>query len=149
MRRATSILLCLPLLVGCEPERGIRASEDFAWRIDITCVDRILRKTFGNLDRGDFVSDGVIFPKGTVVAQLAYWEGGDGVARSRLNIGYVGTGTRISHEFTGAGNELPQAAFPPALEAMGRASAAIRLGCGVNLSPPRWQEIGQDVEAVE
>lgn len=149
MRASPYILLCIPLLAGCEPERGIRASRDFGSQVDVTCVDKSLRKTFGSVQRWDYISDGGTFPKGTAVAQIAYQKWDDGVGWATLHIGSVGEGVRISHEFTGMGAELPQVSFPPALRAMEKASAALRSACGLNLSALEWREIGQDVEALD
>ncbi|MDZ4137994.1 MAG: hypothetical protein U1D66_03830 [Erythrobacter sp.] len=148
MRRSLYIMICLPLLAGCEPERGIRASRDFASKIDVTCVDQTLRKTFGSVERWDYVSDGGTFPKGTAVAQLAYEKWDEGEGWMTIHIGQVGERYRISHEFTGFGAELPQASFPAALLAMDKASAALQSGCRINLSALRWREIGQDVDAL-
>lgn len=150
MQRSPYSLLCLPLLLaGCEPERGIRSNGDFASQVNVACIDRALRQTFGEVERWDYVSDGGIFPKGTTVAQIAYYKGHDGVGWTTLHIGFVGSATRISHEFTGIGPELPQASFPPALRAMARASAVLRRACGLNLATMKWQEVGQDVEALD
>ena len=149
MGRASYTLLCLPLLLGgCEPERGIRSNRDIGSPVDVACVDRALRQTFGEVERWDYVSDGGTFPKGTSVAQIAYYKWDDGVGWTTLHIGKVGEGTRISHAFTGIGAELPQASFPPAIKAMARAGAALQTACGLNLSGMEWLEIGQDVEAL-
>lgn len=149
MRGSPYILLCLPLLAGCEPERGIRASRDFASQIDVGCVDQTLRKTFGSVERWDYVSDGGAFPKGTAVAQIAYQKWDDGAGWITIHVGRVSGGSRVSHEFTGIGAKLPQASFPPALRAMEKASAALRSDCGIDLSALNWRKIGQDVEALD
>ncbi|MCR5871467.1 MULTISPECIES: hypothetical protein [unclassified Sphingomonas] len=57
--------------------------------------------------------------------------------------------TRISHDFTGIGAKLPQSAFPPAIEAMANATDIIQAACGLNIAADGWQEIGQDVEALD
>ena len=150
MVRTRYTLLCLPLLLGgCEPERGIRSNRDFASQIDVACVDRTLRQTFGEVERWDYVSDGGTFPDGTPVAQIAYYQWDNGVGWTTLQIGSVGDKTRVSHEFTGIGAELPQASFPPAMKAMAEASAALKTACGLDLSGMQWREIGQDVEALD
>ena len=149
MRVSRFILLCIPLLAGCEPERGIRASRDFGSQVDVACVDQSLRNTFGSVQRWDYISDGGTFPKGTAVAQIAYQKWGDGVGWVKLHIGSVGKRVRISHEFTGMGAELPQASFPPALRVMEQASAALRSACGLDLSALKWREVGQDVAALD
>ena len=149
MNRPSYTLLCLPLLLGgCEPERGIRSNRDFASQIDVACVDRALRQTFGEVNRWDYVSDGGTFPKGTPVAQLAYYKWNDGVGWTRLEIGPVADKTRVSHSFTGIGAELPQASFPPAMKAMAEADAVLKKECGLNLSGMEWREIGQDVDVL-
>lgn len=149
MSRAPYILFCLPLLLGgCEPERGIKSKRDLNVPVDVTCVDQALRRSFGSVERWDYVSDGGTFPKGTPVAQLAYYKWDDGVGWATLHIASVGGGARVSHEFTGVGSELPQASFPPAMQAMATASAVIQRACGLNLSAMKWREVGQDVEVV-
>jgi hypothetical protein len=149
MRASRYILICMPFLAGCEPERGIQASRDFGSQVDVACVDQSLRSTFGSVQRWDYISDGGIFPKGTAVTQIAYQKWDDGVGWITLHIGSVGEGARISHEFTGMGAELPQVSFPPALRAMEKASAALRSACDLDLSALKWREIGQDVEALD
>ena len=148
MSRARYLLVCLPLLLGgCEPERGIRASQDFTSQIDVTCVDRALRSAFEDVGRWDFVSGGGTFPKGSRVAQFSYFRlarGGEAV----LEIGPLGDSTRVSHAFHSAGAELPQAAFPPAMEAMAEASTVLKAKCGLNLLGMKMRAIGQDVEAL-
>jgi hypothetical protein len=144
------MLLCLPLLLGgCEPERGIKSKRDLDAPVDVACADQALRQSFGAVVRWDYVSDGGTFPKGTPVAQIAYYKWDGGVGWATLHIGSVGEGTRVSHEFTGIGAELPQASFPPAMKAMARASAVVQRACGLNLSAMEWREIGQDVEALD
>jgi len=101
------------------------------------------------VERWDYVSDGGTFPKGTNVAQIAYYKWDEGVGWTTLHIGSVAEGTRISHAFTGIGAELPQASFPPAMKAMAKASAALQTACGLSLSGMEWREIGQDVEALD
>lgn len=150
MNRAHLVLICLSfVLVGCEPERGIRSNRDVASRVDVDCVDRTLRETFGKVERWDYVSDGGTFPDGTSVAQFAYYSTPDKDGWATLHIGQVGTGTRVSHEFTGMGAELPQASFPPALAAMRRASNALSMACRLDLSGMDVREIGQDVDALD
>ena len=149
MSRARYILLCLALLLGgCEPERGVRSTRDFASTIDVGCVDRALRQTFGQVERWDYVSGGGTFPKQTPVAQFAYHKWDGGVGWTTLHLGSVEGGTRVSHEFTGIGAELPQASFPPAMKAMARASESLRATCGLDLSGMKLREIGQNVEAL-
>lgn len=150
MARASYTLICLPvLLCGCEPERGIRSNRDFPSQVDVACVDRALRQTFSDVERWDYVSDGGTFPNGTSVVQIAYYKWNGGVGWTTLHLGSVGSKTRVSHEFTGIGAELPQASFPPALKAMAKASAALKSACSLNLSGMEWLEIGQDVEALD
>lgn len=149
MGGARYILLCLPLLLGgCEPERGVRSNRDFASPIDVGRVDRVLRQTFGQVERWDYVSDGGTYPKQTPVSQFAYYRWDGGVGWATLHIGSVGRSTRISLEFTGIGAELPQASFPPAMKAMARASDSLRAACGLDLSGMIMREIGQNVEAL-
>lgn len=144
------MFLCLPLLLlaGCEPERGIRSGRDVPSPVDVACVDRALRQAFGKIERWDYVSDGGIFPKGTAVAQFAYYNWNDGVGWAKLHIGSLGQMTRISHDFTGIGAELPQPSFPPAINAMAKATAVVQTACGLNIATDEWREIGQDVEAL-
>lgn len=149
MIRAPLTLLCLLLLLGgCEPERGMKANRDIISRVDVGCVDRALRQSFGEVERWDYVSDGGTFPKGTAVAQLAYYNSEDGQGWATLHIASVKNKTRISHEFTGIGTELPQSSFPPAMKAMSHANAVLEKACGLHLSGMEWQEIGQDIEAL-
>jgi hypothetical protein len=149
MRTSPYMLLCLPLLAGCEPERGIRASRDLALKVDVACVHQTLRSTFGSVERWDYVSDGGTFPAGTAVAQMAYQKWDGGVGWVTIHVGAVGDEVRVSHEFTGIGAKLPQASFPPALRAMEKANSALQSACGLNLSALEWQEVGQDVEALD
>lgn len=148
MKRRFYVLMSLMLLAGCEPERGIRNSKDFVSEVNVACIERALHATFGNVYRGSYVSSGHGFPQGTTVTQFTYYRSTDWAALATLDIGGFGGGTRIIHSFTGAGNELPQADFPPALKAMGVATAALRVRCDVDLSGLGWQEIGQSVDAL-
>jgi hypothetical protein len=149
MSRAPYVLLYLPLLLGgCEPERGIRSNRDYSSPVDVNCVDRTLRDTFGKVERWDYTSDGGNFPKGTQVVQIAYYQRPDGDGWATLEIGPVDGETRISHAFSGIGAELPQDAFPPAIAAMNKASDAVRNACRLDLSGMEMHEIGQDVDAL-
>ncbi len=105
-----------------------------------------MRRAFGKIERWDYVSDGNDFPNGTAVAQYAYHQSGDGRAWVTLRIGAVKSQTRIVHEFTGAGSELPQSLFPPAFRAMERASVVLWSSCRIDLSASRWKAVGQDVQ---
>ena len=136
------------LLGGCEPERGIRSNRDYPSAVDVTCVDRALRSTFGEVERWDYVSDGGTFPKGTPVAQFAYYHSSDRAGWATLEIGAVEDGSRVSHAFTGVGSALPQSRFPPALDAMRQASDALGKACDLNLGGMEMREIGQDVDAL-
>ena len=95
----------------------------------------------------DYVSGGGTFPKGTRVTQISYFRLDRG-GEAKLEIGPLGDRTRVSHAFTAAGAELPQAAFPPAMEAMAEASAVLKAKCGLDLLGMKLREIGQDVEAL-
>jgi len=136
------------LLSGCEPERGIRADRDFTDAVSVDCIDRALVETFGEIERWDYVSDGQFFPEGTSVAQFAYFNLPDRDGWATIKVGSTEHGTRIVHDFTGIGAELPQAAFPPALEAMERASAALERSCEIRLDGMEMREVGQNVEAI-
>ena len=136
------------LLSGCEPERGIRADRDFANPVSVDCIDRALVETFGEIERWDYVSNGGFFPDGTSVAQFAYFSLPEQEGWATIKVGATEHGTRIVHDFTGIGSELPQTAFPPALEAMARASSAIEGACKVSLDGMKMREIGQNVEAI-
>lgn len=122
------------------------SSRDFTSPVDVACVDKALRQTFGMVERWDYVSDGGTFPDGT---PFAYYKWNDGVAWTTLHIGAVGEATRISHQFTGIGAALPQTSFPPAMKAMAKASSTLQTACGMNLSGMEWREIGQRVEALD
>lgn len=149
MNRFPVALIGLSLLVGgCEPERGIRSNRDYPSTVDVNCVDRALRKKFGQIERWDYVSGGGTFPKGTPVAQFAYYSTPDKAGWATLELGAVENGTRISHAFTGMGSELPQSMFPPALSAMHQASDALGKACRLNLSGMEMREIGQDVDTL-
>ncbi len=136
------------LLSGCEPERGIRADRDFANPVSIDCINRALIETFGEIQRWDYVSEGQLFPEGTSVAQFAYFSLPRQEGWATIKVGATERGTRIVHDFTGIGSELPQAAFPPALEAMELASQALEGACEVSLDGMELREIGQNVEAI-
>ena len=136
-------------LAGCEPLRGVVSEKESSQPVSVTCVDATLRKTFGEVQRWDYVSDGNGFPNGTKVAQLAYFQSESGRGWAALEIGKVGNATRLAHSFTGAGGEIPQEDFPPALRAMGRAKSALQASCNLNLSDMQLKSVGQHVEALE
>ena len=136
------------LLSGCEPERGIRAHRDFTDAVSIDCIDRALRETFGEIERWDYVSGGRHFPEGTSVAQFAYFSLPDRDGWATIKVGSAEHATRIVHDFSGIGAELPQAAFPPALEAMEQATAALERSCKIRLDGMEMREVGQNVEAI-
>lgn len=150
MKRSALAVILLPVLLGgCEPERGIRADGNFPARVDVDCVDRTLRETFGQVQRWDYVSDGGRYTEGTSVVQFAYYSTLTKNAWATLEIGPTKTGTRISHSFTGIGAELSQTSFPPALQAMETATEALRKACHVEMSGMEMREIGQDVDALD
>ena len=136
------------LLSGCEPERGMRGHRDFDVPVDVGCIDSALRSEFGQIERWDYVSDGFEFPDRTQVAQLAYYQSSDQLGWATLKIGRIGAETRIVHDFTGAGAELPQDIFPPAVDAMNRANAVIEKACGLSIGGLQMREIGQDIDAL-
>jgi hypothetical protein len=148
-RGSLLVFSCLTIILSaCEPERGIRAVQEEDSQVDIACIDLALRQEFGSVERWDYVSDGGTFPRGTAVAQFAFFKWNEGVGWGTLHTGTVGRKTRISQEFTGVGAALPQASFPPALEAMARARASIATRCSVSLNGAGWNEIGQNVDAL-
>ena len=142
------MVIALLLFAGCEPLRGISAQRDYRSSIDISCVDRALRDTFGKVERWDYVSDGNTFPKDADVAQFAYYHSSDQTGWATINIGSLEQGTRITHEFTGIGAKLPQASFPPALRAMNRTNQNLYKECGIDLSGMKLRQIGQEVDAL-
>jgi hypothetical protein len=145
-------LLTLPiaatLLSGCEPERGIRGHRDFDVPVDVGCIDAALRTEFDQIQRWDYVSDGFEFPDQTNVAQMAYYQSNDQLGWATLKIGRIGDKTRIVHDFTGMGSELPQSVFPPAMNAMNRANEVVDKACGLSIGGLQMREIGQDVDAL-
>jgi len=136
------------MLSGCEPERGIRADRDFSTAVSVDCINHALVETFGKIERWDYVSDGHLFPKGTEVAQFAYYSLPDGAGWATIKVGFTEQGTRVVHDFTRIGTELPQSVFPPALKAIGRANRAVEQSCQVDLDDMEMREIGQNVEAL-
>lgn len=149
MRRLLVILPAAAILVsGCEPERGMRGNRDFDVPVNVGCIDKALRAEFGSIERWDYVSDGFEFPDQTNVAQLAYYQSPDQSGWATLKIGRIGAETRVVHDFTGIGSELPQKIFPPAMDAMDRANAAVQKACGLSIGGLKMREIGQDIEAL-
>ena len=135
-------------LGGCEPLRGIVSEKDQQATVDIGCVDTTLRQTFGKIERWDYVDDGTTFPKGTNVAQFAYYKTEDSAGWATLDVGRVDNKTRITHSFTGIGAALPQQTFPPAMRAMRKAGEALKIACNLDLSNMELKAVGQSVEAL-
>lgn len=146
-----SLMCFAACLGGCDTVRGIRANADYPAKIDTECVDETLRVAFDKVERWNYVHGGGAgtFPKGTSVAEFAYYSTPDRQQVATLSIGHTDAGTRVSHAFTGVGAKLPEAVFPPALAAMRRAGDAVRASCGLDLSNMRMREIGQNVEALD
>ncbi len=115
---------------------------------DIGCVDKTLRKAFGKIERWDYVDDGSTFPKGTNVAQFAYYKTENSAGWATLDIGRVNDKTRVTHSFTGIGAELPQQSFPPAIRAMEKAGRVLKADCNLDLSGMELKAVGQSVEAL-
>jgi hypothetical protein len=143
------LLLAAVALCGCEPLRGIVSEKDIQATVDIGCVDTTLRQTFGKIERWDYVDDGSTFPKGTNVAQFAYYKTEDSAGWVTLDIGRVNGKTRITHSFTGIGAELPQQSFPPAMGAMQEADHALKASCALDLSGMKLNPVGQNVEVLK
>lgn len=149
MRRNELILVLATLtLCGCEPLRGVVSERDFQTPVDIGCVDTALRQAFGKIERWDYVDDGSTFPKGTNVAQFAYYKTEDSAGWATLDIGRVNDKTRVTHSFTGIGAELPQETFPPAMRAMRKADQVLKAVCNVDLSGMELKPVGQSVDAL-
>lgn len=124
------------------------SEKDLRATVDIGCIDTNLRKAFGKIERWDYVDDGNNFPKGTHVAQFAYYKTEDSGGWATLDIGRVDDKTRVTHSFTGIGAELPQQSFPPALRAMQKASQALKTACNLDLSGMELKAVGQSVQAL-
>ncbi len=149
MRRNEVILFFAAVtLGGCEPLRGIVSEKELPATVDIGCVDATLRQTFGKIERWDYVDDGSTFPRGTNVAQFAYYKTEDSAGWATLDMGRVKDKTRITHSFTGIGAELPQKSFPPALRAMRKASQVLKVACKLDLSNMELKAVGQRVDAL-
>ena len=136
-------------LCGCEPLRGMVSETDIQTAVDIGCVDKALRETFGKIERWDYVDDGSTIPKGTNVAQFAYYNDQESGGWATLDVGSVDENTRISHSFTGIGAELPQRSFPPALRAMGKANSVLKAKCHLDLSGMKLEAGGQKDDALD
>lgn len=134
-------------LSGCEPLRGVASEKEVATAVDTRCVDKTLRQAFGKIERWDYVADGTDFPKGTSVAQFAYYNG-DSAGWATLDVGRVKDKTRITHSFTGIGAELPQQSFPPAIRAMQKADQVLKAACSLDLSGMELKAVWQSVEAL-
>ena len=111
-------------------------------------TQRCVRRS-AKIERWDYVDDGSTFPKGTDVAQFAYYKTGDSAGWVTLDIGRVNDMTRITHAFTGIGAELPQQSLPPAMRAMQNAARALKASCGLDLSGMKLDAVGQRVEALK
>ena len=145
-----SLGAALLLLSACEPERGVRATRDFAHKADVACVESALRNHFADVSRYDYVDDGYgTFPEGTQVAQFTYHRSGDGRGVSWVEVGYTEKGTRVGHSFSGLGMPLPQEDFPKALAKMRQANAVLASECRLDLGSAKLKEIGQRVDALE
>lgn len=147
--RKNLLIIAVLMLGGCEPMRGVVSEKDVNSGVDLGCVDASLRRAFGKIERWDYTSDGGTFPKGTEVAQFAYYRTNDSAAWATLHIGEVAKHIRVEHSFTGAGPELPQDYFPPALRAMRKASDAVRTDCHLDLRNMRLKAVGQDVDVLD
>ena len=148
-RHTVTLVFVATLLCGCEPLRGVVSEKDIPANVDLACVDATLRRTFGTIERWDYVDDGFTYPKGAKVAQFAYYNTKDGAGWATLHIGRVDGQTRIAHQFTGSGAELPQRSFPPALWAMEIARQALQASCNIDLSGMNLVAVGQNVEALK
>ncbi|WP_324696652.1 hypothetical protein [Novosphingobium sp. RL4] len=147
--RRSLLFVSILALGGCEPLRGVVSEKDVNSRVDLGCVDLSLRYTFGVIERWDYTSDGGIFPKGTEVAQFAYYKSNDGAGWARLDLGEVEKHLRVEHSFTGIGAALPQDYFPPALSAMQKASDAVRTDCHLDLGNMKLKAVGQDIDVLD
>lgn len=145
------LLIALAVPLGsCEPLRGVVSEKESTSSIDVACVDAALRKTFGNIERWDYVSDGGGYPNGAEVAQLAYFQSDDGLGWATLRIGGgEGNVIRVEHSFTGMGAKLPEHDFPLAFRAMEKATATIRVSCNLNLSDMPLKSVGQHIDGLK
>lgn len=66
-----------------------------------------------------------------------------------MHIGLVDNEMRIEHAFTGAGSELPQQSFPPAMRAMRKAGRVLDAACGLDLSGMELKAVGQSVDTLD
>ena len=148
LRSALILGFAALFLTGCEPLRGIVSEKDIQTPLDISCVGEALSRTFGEIERWDYDSDGSNFPQYTRVAQFGYYHSEDFAGWAKLEIGKVGREFRIVHSFTGIGSELPQNSFPPAMAAMQKARQVLRSECGVDLSDMELRAVGQTVDAL-
>ena len=147
--RISALVLASIALAGCEPLRGVVSEGDFSSSADLDCIDQTLRGAFDQVERWDYRSDGGTFPGGTQVAQFAYYSSADKAGWATLHVAAVDAGTRVEHRFTGIGSELPQEHFPPAFDAMRKASEAVRAACGIDLSGMQLRAVGQKVDALD
>lgn len=146
---AVIAVAALSLLSACEPERGIRATRDFAFDANVDCIERALQSQFPKVSRYDYIDDGYgPFPKNTSVAQITYHRGEDGRGVSQVEVGNTDKGTRLAHSFTDLGSEIPQEHFPEALAKMRKANAALASECQLDLRTTKLEEIGQEVDAL-
>ena len=144
-----TVVVTLPLLVACEPERGVRATRDFAHEADVACIESALQKHFPDVSRNDYSNLGHgTFRTDTPVTQFTYHRSGDGRGVSWVEVGDMEEGTRIALSFTGIGMELPQEDFPEALAKMRQANAALATECRLDLGSAELKEIGQQVDAL-
>jgi hypothetical protein len=128
------------------PERGIMAEADLPISVDTDCVERALRKQFPNLNTyAGWAGD---VPDGKFQSILDYYSSADGKGRATLTFIDLGSSTKVEHLFLGHGYKLPQQDFPPAMQAMERASDSLRSDCNVDLSVLKFREIGQRVDAL-
>lgn len=81
--------------------------------------------------------------------QFAYYRNRDHGGTATLQVGLVDNEMRIVHAFTGAGSELPQESFPPAIRAMRKAEHVLKAACGLDLAGMDLEAVGQSVEALD
>ncbi|MEP7315895.1 MAG: hypothetical protein ABI667_04285 [Sphingomicrobium sp.] len=128
------------------PERGIMANADLPIEVDTDCVERSLRKRFPDLTVYNGHAGEV--PEGRFQSIFDYYGSRDGRGRAVLTFIDLQDRMRTEHFFIGHYEEIPQEDFPPALQAMKRASDALHDDCDIDLSALKFREVGQRVAAL-
>ena len=155
---AITVVLCIAALASVykaaerafsPPPRGFHGVGDLSGQLTADCAEKALHLTFGDAIMAYWAeSIGGELPSGTAELTVSYYQTPDERGAASLAIGDVAGHTRVSHNFMGWGDPLPQEDFTLGLAAMHRAEAALKTRCDADLSGLKWREIGQHIDAL-